>query len=136
MDNLEVDSIGVHKAHWPEREFEEGEVKDAIFDLAGDKAPGLNRFQIAFFERFWEDIKEEMMAFMSSFHYRGRLSKHIRASFIVLISRKSGEESIRDIHPISLIGSIYKILAKVLASRIQRVLPHIISEAQGAFIHG
>lgn len=38
--------------------------------------------------------------------------------------------------PINLIGSIYKILAKVLAGRLQKVLPCIISKNQGAFVKG
>lgn len=39
-------------------------------------------------------------------------------------------------HPISLIGSIYKILAKVLAMRMKLVMGKIIGEAQSAFIEG
>ena len=35
---------------------------------------------------------------------------------------------------ISVIGSVYKILAKVLAGRLQKVLPNIISMDQGAFV--
>ncbi|XP_028077298.1 uncharacterized protein LOC114279272 [Camellia sinensis] len=38
--------------------------------------------------------------------------------------------------PISLIGSLYKILAKVLSNRIKQVMPMIISESQSAFIGG
>eukprot|EP00268_Persea_americana_P004181 TRINITY_DN11318_c0_g1_i2.p1 TRINITY_DN11318_c0_g1~~TRINITY_DN11318_c0_g1_i2.p1 ORF type:complete len:108 (+),score=7.43 TRINITY_DN11318_c0_g1_i2:273-596(+) len=66
----------------------------------------------------------------------GKLSKHIGASFIILIAKKSGPENIQDLRPISLIGSIYKILAKVLASRLQKVLPTLMSYSQGAFVHG
>lgn len=43
---------------------------------------------------------------------------------------------IRVFRPISLISNIYKILAKILASRLQKVLPTIISMAQGAFVDG
>ena len=35
-----------------------------------------------------------------------------------------------------MIGTVYKILAKVLAARLQKILPCIISEEQGAFIKG
>lgn len=58
------------------------------------------------------------------------------ASIIALIPKKEGALSIKDFHPISLIGSLYKILAKVLAKRLRKVLPDIISDNQGAFVDG
>lgn len=54
----------------------------------------------------------------------------------MLIPKKSGAVSIKDFRPISLIGSVYKILARVLASRLQKMLPDLISLTQGAFING
>lgn len=73
---------------------------------------------------------------MKEFHARGRLSKNLGASFIVLIPKKDEADRIRDFRPISLIGSVYKILTKVLAGRLQKVLPNIISPPQGAFVQG
>ena len=77
-----------------------------------------------------------VMDFVTEFHARGKLSKHIGASYLVLIAKKVGAESIKDFRPISLIGSSYKVLAKVLASRLQKILPKLISVAQGAFVQG
>ena len=37
---------------------------------------------------------------------------------------------------VDLIGSSYKVLAEVLASRLQKSLPKLISVAQGAFVRG
>ena len=59
----------------------------------------------------------------------GESSQGMGASFIMLIPKKTGELSIKDYRPISLIG-IYKILAKVLAGRTQKVPPKIISREQ------
>ena len=72
---------------------------------------------------------------MEEFHERGKLSKGIGASLIALILEKVGEIGVKDFRSINLIGSIYKILAKVLG-RLQKVLPCIISKAQGAFMKG
>lgn len=58
------------------------------------------------------------------------------ASFTVLIPKKVGVLSIKDFRPISLIGSLYKILAKVLANHSRKVLPKIIYDIQGAFVNG
>ena len=73
---------------------------------------------------------------MKEFQARGKLSRHIGASFIMLIIKKSGVVSIKDFRPIGLIGSVYKILSRVLATRLQKVLPNLISLNQGAFAKG
>lgn len=86
----------------------------------------------------------DVVAFMKEFHEKGKLSKHIGASFIALIAKADAENvrefrpisHIGDFQPISYIGAIYKVLARVLASRVQKVLPTLISAAQRTFAHG
>lgn len=58
------------------------------------------------------------------------------ASFVALIPKKDVAASIKDFRHISLIGSLYKILAKVLDNLLRKVLPEIISEIQGGFVDG
>lgn len=58
------------------------------------------------------------------------------ASFIALIPKKKGAMKLRDYMPISLIGSVYKIIAKVLAERLKRVMGNLVSSQQNAFIKG
>lgn len=76
------------------------------------------------------------MSFTSEFQERGILSKELGASFIALIPMKIGAVHVKDFLPISLIGSIYKMVAKVLAGRIKKVLPIIISASRAAFVQG
>lgn len=135
LDNLDFASISEDSPSWLEIEFEEREVWDAVFNLRGDKAPGPNGFPMAFFQQFWDLLKEDAMAFMREFHSRGKLFKSIRAS-ITLIPNKRGVDRLKDFRPISLISSIYKILDKVLAIRLQKIMPSMIYPAKGAFVHG
>jgi len=62
--------------------------------------------------------------------------KSINATFITLIPKKLGQLETRDFRPISLIGSVYKILARVLASRLQPIVGTLISNSQNTFIGG
>ncbi|XP_010659814.1 uncharacterized protein LOC104881397 [Vitis vinifera] len=54
----------------------------------------------------------------------------------VLIPKKGGAEDLKDFRPISLVGGLYKWLAKVLANRIKGVLAKVISTSQNAFVEG
>ena len=50
--------------------------------------------------------------------------------------KKGGTEDLRDFRPISLVGSLYKPMAKVLANRLNKVVGKVVSEAQNAFVEG
>ena len=45
-------------------------------------------------------------------------------------------EDLKDLRPIILVGGLYKILSKVLANRIKRVMVRIISQSQSGFVEG
>ncbi|RVW82040.1 hypothetical protein CK203_049062 [Vitis vinifera] len=47
-----------------------------------------------------------------------------------------GAEDLGDFRPISLLGGLYKLLAKVLANRLKKVLGKVVSEDQNAFMKG
>jgi hypothetical protein len=55
-------------------------------------------------------------------------------TFVVLIPKKVGASDVKDFRPISLTGSIYKIISKVLANRLRDVLGSLLSPTQNAFI--
>jgi len=50
------------------------------------------------------------------------------ASFLTLIPKVHDPQNLNEYRPISLIGSIYKIVVKLLAKRLKRVMPIIIDE--------
>ena len=60
----------------------------------------------------------------------------MNATFISLIPKKSDATEVRDFRPISLIGGVYKIIAKVLANRLKMVLGDIVHESRNAFVKG
>ena len=73
---------------------------------------------------------------MQEFYNNSKLVKGLNSSFITLILKKSSPSGLTDYRPISLVGVVYKVLAKVLAKRPQKVLPDVISEVQTAFLGG
>ena len=63
-------------------------------------------------------------------------TRSLNTTFLVLIPKKREAEDLKDFRPISLSGSLYKLLAKVLANRLKRVGGTVVSNAQNAFVKG
>ena len=116
--------------------FSEEEIWAAISGLNGGKAPGPDGFPLAFWSFSWDFVKNEVLGFFKEFHEQGRFVKQLNATFLVLIPKKQTVEDFKDLRPISLVGGLYKILTKVLANRIKRVLDKVISKSQNAFVEG
>ncbi|CAN4116770.1 unnamed protein product [Withania somnifera] len=57
---------------------------------------------------------------MEAFH-NFYLRKSFNAKYISLIQKKKGGKELKDSRPISLIGSFYKLLSKVLTERIKKM---------------
>jgi len=60
----------------------------------------------------------------------------MNASFLTLIPKKCNAVNVKDFCPISLVGSVYKLLSKVLANRLREVLDNLISKTQNSFVGG
>nr|GEV89342.1 RNA-directed DNA polymerase, eukaryota [Tanacetum cinerariifolium] len=56
------------------------------------------------------------------------------SSFVTLIPKVLDPKTVSDFHPISLIGSLYKVVTKILATRSSLVISDLISDVQSAFI--
>ena len=69
------------------------------------------------------------MAFFVDFHRTCIFEKSLNATFLCLIPKKTNAISIKDFLPISLVGSLYKLLSKVLAHRLHCVLDKLISNS-------
>lgn len=74
------------------------------------------------------------MKALEEFHKNGKVLGEWQATFLVLIPKKEGTKMIKDYRPISLYNVIYKILAKVMANRLKKILPSIVSPNQDGFM--
>ena len=62
--------------------------------------------------------------------------RSLNASFLTLIPKKNNAINVKDFRPTSLVGSVYKLLSKVLANRLRVVLNSLIFESQNSFVGG
>ncbi|GJX62020.1 RNA-directed DNA polymerase, eukaryota [Tanacetum coccineum] len=64
----------------------------------------------------------------------GMFPKGNNASFIALIPKVTDAKFVTDFRPISLIGSVYKVVTKILANRLSLVILDLVSDTQSAFV--
>ena len=124
LQNMDVGALEVS--------FTKEEVYGTLLGCSGDKAPDPNGFSIAFWQFAWDFVKDDVMSFFKEFYGHCKFVKSLNATFMILIPKKVGARDLRDFRPISLVGSPYKWLAKVLTNRLKKV----VSKAQGAFMKG
>ena len=98
------------------------EVFTALSELNGDKALGLDGFSIAFWQLSWDFVKEEIMGFFKEIYENNLFVRSLNSTFLVLVPKNENVVDIKDFRSISLVGGLYKILAKVLANRLKKVV--------------
>jgi hypothetical protein len=112
------------------------EVLDAIAAMPRGKAPGSDGVPTKFFQELAEDIAPMLLkAFMAMLNL-GETSALINKGLITLIPKSEDHARLGNWHPIILLGSLYKILAKTLARRLQGFPPSIIKPNQIGFVEG
>ncbi|XP_056685457.1 uncharacterized protein [Spinacia oleracea] len=112
------------------------EVKEALFSIKGDKAPGPDGFGSHFYRDEWQVVGVDVTdAVLDVLHF-GNLLKEVNHTAITLIPKTKCPRNVSDFRPISCSNTLYKCITKVLCGRLRRVLPDLILENQGGFVHG
>ena len=116
--------------------FQEEEVKRAVWSCGSDKSPGPDGLNFKFIKQFWDIIKSDFLRFLDEFHLNEVFPRGLNASFIALIPKVADPQVLNEYRTISLIECTYKILAKILANRLKKVMHFLINERQSTFIEG
>ncbi|XP_071939813.1 uncharacterized protein [Coffea arabica] len=118
------------------RPVSELEVRNAVFSLQPNKAPGPDGMTAAFFQHYWNVIKADLINAISSFFHSGQLLKAINETIITLIPKVDSPVLVSQFRPISLCNVVYRIISKILVLRLKPVLNCCISQNQSAFVPG
>ncbi|XP_056866982.1 uncharacterized protein LOC130512731 [Raphanus sativus] len=112
----------------------EKEIKKALFDINPDKAPGPDGMTSKLFQKFWREMRQDIIRLVRDFFATGSFDPLINQTNICLIPKKKKPRDMTEFRPISLCNVSYKIISKLLCKRLKRVTPNLISETQSAFV--
>jgi hypothetical protein len=117
-------------------DFSEKEVRDAIFQMKHNKAPGPDGFPAEFYQVFWSLIKNDLMALFRDFH-EGKLPLfNLNFGIITLLPKEQEVKKIQQYRPICMLNVSFKIFTKVLANRVSSIACKVIKPSQTAFLPG
>lgn len=111
-----------------DKAFTAKDVREAVCQMAGFKAPGPDGFVAAFYQRNWDligrDVSETILAFFESVY----LLKEWNHTFIMLIPKVPNPQRVGDFRPISLCNVLYKVISKMMVNRLWSILGTLISK--------
>jgi hypothetical protein len=113
------------------------EVADAVKELPTQKSPGSDGFPAEFYKFFWSKISKLVYNSINQAMQTNHMSIDQRRAVLNIIPKKGKDiRRLKNWRPLSLLNTDYKIMAKILALRLRKVLPNIISYDQSGCIEG
>jgi exonuclease III len=120
-----------------EQSIDMSEIAIATKALPNQKAPGCDGIPADFYKKNWKDIKYLVRDSITYAAQQGKMSLDQRRGVLSLIPKKDKDiRLLTNWRPLTLLNTDYKIYAKALATRLQTVLPMIISGDQSGCMKG
>nr|GEV81248.1 RNA-directed DNA polymerase, eukaryota [Tanacetum cinerariifolium] len=135
LDGEDVsDSNLLRHSELHQRRVSRDEIRLAVWNCGENKSPGLDGYSFEFFRKYWNLVGFDLCDAVEHFFETGSFPNGCNSSFVALIPKITDAKFVIDFWLISLIGSIYKVVMKVLANRLALVILDLISDTQSAFV--
>ncbi|XP_060211803.1 uncharacterized protein LOC132639368 [Lycium barbarum] len=112
------------------------QVRQAVFELAGDSASGPDGLSGLFYQSCWDIVGVNVHKLVKAYFEGHTLPKSITHTNLVLLPKKNEVETFSAMRPISLSNFINKIISRVLHGKLDHILPRLISTNQSGFVKG
>ncbi|GKC45282.1 hypothetical protein Tco_1063004, partial [Tanacetum coccineum] len=118
------------------RDVTDKEIRDAMFSLGDNKAPGPDGYTAAFFKEAWGILSADICKAIKEFFTNGILLKELNHTIIALIPKVATPLRINDYRPISCCNVLFKCISKIISNRLKDSLSELVSLNQSAFVPG
>ncbi|KAK1379537.1 hypothetical protein POM88_026281 [Heracleum sosnowskyi] len=123
-----MNKLSDHLSKEIEEELSIEELDEALKESPSNKAPGPDGFSAGSLTKLWFFMRNDVFYCMNKFLREGKLPNGVNSSFIALILKHSNVSEVKDYRPISLINPCMKLCTKVLANRIKKLMPSLVSD--------
>ena len=112
------------------------EVYAALQSMQGGRAPGIDGLPPEFFKVFWSELNEDLLEVFNESFKDSCLPQSSRRAVLTLLPKKGDLQEIKNWRPVSLLCTDYKMLSKVLANRLKKVMDQVIHRTQTYCVPG
>ena len=110
------------------------ELKAILHSFQKDKIPRPDGWTVEFLLASYDIIGHDLLHLVEETRINGLLHHPLNSTFLSLIPKKDKPEILEDYRPISLCNITYKVVIKIIAQRLKKVLSKIISKEQFKFL--
>lgn len=112
----------------------EKEIEITLRGIGDPNALDLNGYGTYFFKKAWSIVKYDVVKVVHGFFLNVRFYKEANFTLVILIPKSKEATNIKEYKHISYCSTAYKIISKVLTTRMCKVLKSIEFHKQAAFI--
>jgi hypothetical protein len=112
------------------------EISAALKSFSKDKSPGPDGWTVEFYLHFFDLVGQDLLELVEDTRLNGKVIGTINSTFLTLIPKAASPTTFGDYRPISLCNLCYKLISKVIASRIKPILSRFLSKEQLGFLKG
>ncbi|CAL8115937.1 unnamed protein product [Prunus armeniaca] len=117
-------------------EVSDVEIQSSLFAIGGLKTSGPDRFPALFYQNYWDLCSKDIIALVKDCFVRASLLEHLNDTLIALVPKVERPLNMAQLRPISLCNTLYKVVSKILVSRLRPIMTKIVSPTQVSFVPG
>ncbi|KAL2896482.1 hypothetical protein RDABS01_038266 [Bienertia sinuspersici] len=110
-----------------EWDFTQEDVRRGMLSIPYPKSPGLDGFNSFLFKKHWDIVGDEVAQVVLEVLGTGKILKEINVTSVTLIPKSICPHQVMDCRPVECCGLIYKCITKLIAKKLNRVFPDVIS---------
>ncbi len=119
-----------------DRYVSESEILKSLKDMKNNKSPGEDGLTKEFYLHFFDDLKGLLCEVINTSLIRAELPQSQKNALIRLLYKKSDHRLLKNWRPVSLLTTDYKILSKILTTRLSPYMEKLVPTEQKCGVKG
>ena len=137
LQKLNMPKLNAEKKKLLDTDIAVAEVCEAVNSLQNNKSPGPDGFPVEYYKVFLNKLAHPLTNMIIESLANEQLPSSLEMATIILLPKPGKNKQKCDSYrPLSLLNADYKILAKLIANRLEKVIPKLIHADQTGFVKG